>query len=258
MTIFAAGRIGLFRTRVTAPVPGARPAWSSTGTKQENDNISAGPFLPTWPATITAGDLGLLIATVQNSPGGCDLGLTAGAVTDGWVQLAKIIKAAAGADADKTLALLVAYKIAAGTEDGAAMVGGWDKTSGVNTADVCMSHILRFTAANGFAATPYEDAGTGEFTGTTYNAPTVTPSGANRLAVAIAAAHLSSAAGFDAFTGASGGTWVERFDVSTILATDAHHHLQTADIDSAISGGSDTVTSLTYLTVKFALVPANI
>lgn len=250
MTVFASGRGAVCRPKQVIGTPGGRPAFVDQGAVLKSADIVTGPFQPVWPATVNAGDLGLLVAAIQNTPGGLNFALTAAAVSEGWVEIGKVISSAG------TLGLLVAAKIADGDEDGAAMVGGYDRSSGTNTGDATMARILRFTAANGFATTPYEAVGTGEFSGTTYNAPTIVPGGANRLAVAVAVAQLSDAAGFDAFAGASGGTWAEISDFSDALGPAQNIQVQTADIDSTISGGSDAVNDLTYLTVKFALVPA--
>jgi hypothetical protein len=193
----------------------------------------------------------MIVVLVEFSASGTPvLSLHADAVTDGWVQVSN--------QTVDTFGVIVARKIAAGTEDGGAMVGGITVIRGSSNC-VVFATILRFTNSAGFAATPIEAVetsaqnGAGPLTG-----PSVAAGGTHRLAVSILGASgdgdLAST-----YSGASGGTWTERVDIGTITAGDAGIHVQDASLDGGgtISGGSMSVSeSVTRFRTSFALVSA--
>lgn len=78
----------------------------------------------------------------------------------------------------------------------------------------------------------------------TIEAPSVTSTGPERLAVAIGGCS-EDVTGIAAFSGESGGTWVLRHEVGSSVGSNARVWLQTADLASAgtVSGGSMTISS---------------
>ena len=234
--------------------PGARPAYDSVGTQYAVANLTDdNPHTPLCPATVVAGDLLLSIAQLENgSDTGPSASLTAGAVTEGWV----VIGSGLGSLPDGRDFLIGAYKIADGDEDGAAMVGGWT-VAGTQSVDFTHINVFRFTAANGFAATPVINSAYAAQSGTTHTGPTLAGV-TNGLSVHIIAQN-DDTTGLDAIAGATGGTWSAETQIGTILANDGAMQVQHADTGaSGISGGTDTVADLGRLTLSLVLQPANV
>lgn len=104
---------------------------------------------------------------------------------------------------------------------------------------------------NGTAGATVNSTGTS----TTVADASVTTLGADRLAVNLVAANDDIA--LDAFTGQSGGTWVEAVaEYAEASGTDGAIQLQTAAMASAgtIDGGTDTIVSAAWGVVGFALI----
>lgn len=95
--------------------------------------------------------------------------------------------------------------------------------------------------------------GTG--TSTTVSDTGVTTLGTDRLALNLIAIN-DDASGLAAFAGASGGTWSQLSLYEDASGTDGTVSVQAADMTSAgtIDGGSDTITSLAWGVVGFALI----
>lgn len=233
---------------------GATPVYGSSGALYASASLPA-THVPNYPATVAAGDLCLAVGWGKTSAPlteAATVALSATATSAGWAAVTAQIQSG-----DGSCALLVAWRIADGDEGGTAMEGGF-VMDGAATADLALAIIHRFTAADDFAADPIEDEATSEATSATYSAPTITPGDVNRLGVAIAAFN-DDGENATAFTGASGGVWVQRSDAPSSLGSDGTLNLQTADLSAgdAISGGSTTLaSSCLQLKLKLALVPA--
>ena len=152
--------------------------------------------------------------------------------------------------------LLIAWKIATGSEGGTNVPGGIVATGGV-TSDSILIFTQRWTAADGFrVSNPFESIGAIAIVSVTARPmPTVTPTGLNRRAVAVTVVFAASETIAGA-TGETGGNWLEEHEEQTTIPIMVQ--TQSADLTSGneISGGTATSTSGTQgLTLGFALVP---
>ena len=234
---------------VAPPPPlGATPAFSSVGATTSSATLAATHTIA-HPATVTAGDLLLCLALGRNT---ADAALTMHASMSGagWQHLT-------GSPFQPTTArcLLVAWKIAAGTEGGTNIPGGIVATGGTG-GQAFIGHCQRWTAADGFAAVPFESITSAlESNNVTTNAPTVTPTDDNRRGVAIFGGN--GAATSFSYTGETGGDWTVAAHITH--ATGAVINTQSADLSAGtpISGGSVTMsTAAGGPLVGFALVPS--
>lgn len=234
--------------------PGAMPAYDSSGAKSESATL-AGNHSVTLPATINAGDLLIVAAVGRNSNADAALALSSTDLSAGWAYFSGFpFQSGSG-----NTAVLMAWLSASGSEDGSTItvVG-----SGGATNDNFLAVASRYTAANGFAATPYEsDSGllTDDVSDTSVSMPTVTPTSTNRRAVAYLIQLDDNAV--TASTGESGGDWTAANEVSTTSGPDAGIEIQTSDQSGggAISGGTSTLAASAFAYRQgFALVPATV
>ena len=124
------------------------------------------------------------------------------------------------------------------------------------------SYEFRYVSHGTTLATVIENSTAGSFTtaaGTSASAAdaSVTTLGNNRLALNFVAL-ADDAMGLVAFTGMTGGTWI--FPVSvyeTATGTDATLGINTAVMEApgTIDGGTDSITSIGWGTIGFALIP---
>lgn len=255
-------RFSTFLKSTAAPAaPGAMPAYSSNGTVTGTNVLQATHSL-VYPATITAGDLLILVAWGQESGAGPTLTLHADAISAGFTNITGSPFTNTGSAAGD-YQLLVAWKIAGGGEDGTTLTNAVTATGGTST-DGFHGFIFRMTAADGFAAMPIEsivsdldNASLAQSQG----GPTITPTDVNRRGVSIMAGN-NDPTGVGVYAGASGGTWVEAFESNSTFGVGGMFiQIQTCDLSAgnAISGGTMTWTGGTnVIQVAFAAVPANV
>ena len=230
---------------------GATPAFGSAGTTTTSTVLAATHSIA-HPATVSAGDLLLCLGFGRNNNADSNLAMHASMSGAGWAHLtgSPFVFSIGGR------VLLIAWKIAAGTEGGTSIPGGI-VGSGGTTSDGFVGVCQAWTAADGFrTANPFESIGTiAEVSATSRTMPTVTPTGTNRRAVAIVTVGAGAQAMASA-TGESGGDWVEVNDVEAVNA-----QIQTQSSDQsgggAISGGTTTTAGgASGFVLGFALVPA--
>jgi hypothetical protein len=196
------------------------------------------------PATINAGDL-LIVQFMTESEGNNG---SATINTAGWTSFP-----ANPYGGIQNVRQSLFWKLAAGTEDGTSVS---ITSSGSGDSPGVYGKAWRFTATNGFSADPIVSITTTSGSVAGLAAPTVTPTGANQLAVCLIAVRTDLTV--PAFTGESGGDWVLRVSNSTISGNNATLACQTSDQSGggAISGGTATIAVTNWTTIGFALVPA--
>lgn len=238
---------------ISADVLGAMGAYIATGQATGvADATITNAITPAKPSTVNAGDLLLLhvVARNDNSNG-------AGPTTiSGWTEFSG--NPYGGSNNARTS---LYWRIAgAGEANQTVSV----TCTGGTTNDLAYARIYRFTAANGFAATPIEAVNSTAGTASPMAAPTVTPVGGalNRRAVCIGSI-ASADATIGNMTGESGGDWTEAVTGSSTVGGDGSINVQTSDQSGggAINGGSiafTTTTSAHWVTVGFALVPLTV
>lgn len=243
MTTFSAGRGGLIRRKTVAAL-GATPVFNSSAAGVASATLAA--FTVTCTTTVNPGDFLLIHALVRSTPNDT----TCSMVTSGWT-------AFAGNPYGSPARQFLFWKLAVGDEDSAviSMTCSGD-TSGAGR----YTRIYRFTAANGFNATPIEAITTSTGSGTDISMPTVTPLAGNRRAVCLIAQNTNSTIG--SATGMSGGTWTEAAaEFTSSSGSNGMIQVQTADLSGggAISGGTAVASlSAAWSAVGFALVPGTI
>ncbi len=233
--------------------PGARPAYSSAGTATSSATLTGAKNM-VHPATVTVGDLLIYAAIGRNTNANATLALAAAATGAGWLN----VPGSPFQSSSGNTALLCAWKRATGSEGGTTLTGGITGGGGT-TSDTFYGLMFRFTAADGFHATPIEDDEMlAPTTGATYTGPSLTGTDVNRLAVAIN--FLSSATAVaSAFSGATGGTWTERSDTAANNGAATEIEVQTAAVDAAISGGTMTLGASNFCyTFGLLLRPADV
>lgn len=217
---------------------GSTPALGGIGGSSTGTTSGVAGQTVTLPLTVNAGDL--LIAHVGIRP---DTSGTVTADTAGW----SLLHGGAGTSSSA----YVFWKIANGTE-GSGSFAFTPTGSGSNYAWLARTYV--FTGS--FAPTPYESASLSSVpVASPVPAPTVTPTGINRLGVTLVT--LSLAQAIASFTGETGGDWVEQG--SEVTANNTTLDIQIVDLTAgtAISGGSATNGGGALGTViGFALVPA--
>jgi hypothetical protein len=236
-----------------AAEPGATPAWGSAGTPTAASTLAATHSIA-HPATVNVGDLLVCIAFGRNTDGDRNLAMHANMVNAGWANItgSPLI--------DGNNVALIAWKEAVGTEAGTNIPGGIVGSGGA-TSNVFFGVCVRFTAADGFAANPFESLAIAAADGanvSSVNMPTVTPTGINRLAVSILT--LFNDIAVSPATGESGGDWTEVLEIFTLVGADATIQVQVSDQSGggAISGGTTALDgNTTGIHAKFALVPAD-
>lgn len=249
--------LGVGRVVAGGTVPGATPAFGAAGTA--SSAAASGTLAPAHPATVGNGDIALVIGISRGTGGNATETLHADAIADDWDYLptgggtpGRFISASGNT------AAVVGWRRCDGTEDSAAMAGGVTAAGTINTH---FTVVVTFTAADGFATNPFESLSlVEEDFDTSFAAPSITPTDVNRLGVSIFAAILNLL-NLSAFTGESGGDFVEVLDIETSTGGDATIQIQTADLSAGdpISGGSATSSSNTGGGLfGFALVPADV
>jgi hypothetical protein len=242
---------GLWRA-IGAGVMGAMPAYDGTGQAAAVVNANVNTTVnPAKPSTVNAGDLLILQVLHRNTNND---GTGPATITD-WTEFAGNPYGGAN-NSRQSLYWRIAGAGEASQTVAVTCTGG-------TTADLVMARIYRFTAADGFAATPIEDIQVNAGTASPLAAPaTVTPTGTNRLAVCFGAL-ASSDATIGSMTGETAGDWTEAVAANSTTGGDGSLNVQTADASagSAIAGGSiafDVTTSAHWNTVGFCVVPPTI
>ena len=229
------------------------PAYSGTGQAAHAETATITTAItPAKPSTCNAGDLLLIhvLARNTNNDGAGPASITNFTAFPGNTY--------GGANAARQ----AGYWRIAGAGEASQTVSV--TCTGGTTANLAMARIYRFTAANGFAATPVESFATNAGTNTTVLAPVTggTPGGTNRLGVCFIGL-ASSDATIGNMTGETAGDWTDStVTAATTTGGDGTLSFQTADASAgtAISGGSIAYTSTTlanWTTVSFYLVPAD-
>ena len=229
---------------------GATPAFGSVGATTS----IAGPFgthIIAHPATVNAGDILICVAVGRNNNENVTLAMHANMTAAGWVH----ITGSPFNQNASTAAMLLAWKLAVGDEDGTNIPGGIVATGGASS-DSFVAHCQRWTAADGFAANPFESlASFVDVSNFSIAGPTVTPTGENRRGVIIFGGNGAPAT-FN-FTGETGGDWTAVAHVTE--STLAVINTNSADLSAGtpISGGTATLSAAAGgSVVSFALVPS--
>jgi hypothetical protein len=172
--------------------------------------------MPAYPSGLQANDLILLQVTVRDT--------TNTPTTPAGFTLLY------GPDSTGTGRQWVYYKFATGTESGTITI-----TIGGSSSKMARMYSFRNVALSSFT----EGGGFGSGYSSTINAPSVTTTDTNRLAVSFVFVNDDNAV--DSFTGETGGDWAEAVsEFTTTEGSDGCVQLQTATMASArtISGGS--------------------
>jgi hypothetical protein len=230
---------------VPSSTPGETPAYSSAITTGGSSTLP-NTHSVTLPTELAAGDLIIIACVLRNDEANGSATIN----EVGWTEFP------GNPYGTHKARLALFYKISDGTESGSVSITG----AGGTTNDLFYGHAFRFTASDGFAASPIEAIAIAGGSGTPLNAPTVTPTAANRLAVFIAGTSLQQSS-IGSVTGETGGDWVQQYRLATQVGGDGTVCLQTSDQSSggAISGGSVEFTvnpTAEWTAVGFALVPA--
>jgi hypothetical protein len=223
--------------------PGGIPAYNSAGTLFTNATLAA-TYSVNIP-THTSGDLLLLLVHLRNTNADTT---TLTVNTAGWSTASGNMYGGTN-----TSRLGLAWKLGNGSETSVSITA-----TGGATQDRIQARVYRFTAANGFASPPVANITAG-VTGNSANGsmPTVTPSGTNRLAVALIA-HADSST-IAAATGETGGDWTE--PIAEDAGTNGTIGIQVSNQSGggSISGGTATFGVFgVWITLGCALVPANV
>lgn len=237
---------------VTGKTPGAMPAYDGTG--QAAAVVTATittAITPAKPSTVNSGDLLILQVLARNDEGN---GAGPASIAN-WTAFAGNPYGSSGIQGRQSL-----YWRIAGAGEASQTVSV--TCTGSTTADLAMARIYRFTAANGFSATPIEGITTNEAASTSLSAPVTgaTPGGTNRRAVCFGAIPTSDAT-IGNMTGETAGDWTEAVTGNSTTGGDGTLNVQTADASAgtAISGGAITYTVSTgneWTTVACYLVPS--
>lgn len=212
------------------PLAAQTPAYSSAGTFYSSLTVATTHDCPL-PATITAGDNLWIFTGIRDSasPTGLDITIN---TSDGWAS------AFESASTDRPHFNLW-WKIADGSEGGENVNFTGNSTSeDLNDAFYCQAY--RITASNGFASpTPYEGVDVVAGTGPPATVPTITPGGANRLAIAFRAIEYRANATMDSYGSESGCDYTQAVEAQS-ATLDIAIDFQTAALSGACSGASDT------------------
>lgn len=234
--------------------PGALPAYVQAGTGYGSATLATTHSVAR-PAGVTAGNLLIIVIQATNTNGNADATVT----TADWNAFPGNPYAGTNNRA------ILYWKIAESGTDTAGGTVGVTGTGGTGT-DGLHARIFEFSAANGWAATPVESiaslSGTTATGDTVIDMPTVTPTGLNRLAVAISIVN-DDAGNPVSGTGESGGDWTQAVaEFESNLGSGGTIDIQTSDQSGggAISGGTVAygATGDNWVSVAFALVPASV
>jgi hypothetical protein len=240
------------------PAVGAMPAWDSAGTVLEDVTLNGATNAPVRPASLAVGDLMVCEAAVFTADAtSISITMHASMSGDGWAE----VTGSPFVDGTGISEAALFWKIADASDvagQGTAIPGGVTTShNGSTTTDRMYTYIHRFTAADGFAATPFEDVSgsTGGGTGDV-SMNTVTPTDINRLGVTHIAMNQDNQA-VASSTGESGSDWAEVVEHEG--AAELNSQVQTCDLSAGdpVSGGSSThASSAGWITMSYALVPA--
>lgn len=222
--------------------PGATPVFQSAGAGAATIALT---ITCPYPASIAAGDLLYLQIGFSCSNAADAISVTT--PTD-WT-----LKHALEGPTNQFRQTIL-YKVATGSESGNLSITV--TTGGTNT--VAIARMYRFSGVNN--STPHEGGAVTSGTDDSVEAPSVTTTGANRLAVCFVFQGDDTNAMTD-FTGESNGNWVEAIaEHLDTTGLDGGLQLQTAELVSAVtlSGGSFTFATgaEAWVCRAFALIPA--
>jgi hypothetical protein len=247
------------KRNAAAPGVGAMPAWDSRGAITTATVVGATHAVAR-PASLALGDYMKLVAMVRTSDA-TSISITrhADLIADGWAEAPE-----SPVPFNGTFCEAAVFWKEADANDvanaGANIPGGITVShNGSTSGDFFVGLIDRFTAANGFAATPHESADSSVGVGTgNISMNTVTPTGINRLGVTYVLMTQDNQAVSPA-TGETGGNWVEEIEDEGMGGLEVTVQLQTADLSAgdAISGGESThASSAAWAVWSAALVPS--
>ncbi len=253
---------GFYAGEGGAPAPGAQPAFGAMGASVSSTNV-AGTHAITYPATVGVGDLIVAVSFAFVAGTGALTGLSmhADLVSAGFTEITGSPFKKTGVGADDYW-MLIATKDAVGDEDGATITNGITGTTTSPTSDGILTLMFNLTAADGFADPPFDFIGTPTecFNVETINAPTVTPSGINRLGLSILGLS-NDPTGLAAWAGATPDTWA----VAELrqVTTTGGITIQVQEIDLSagdpVSGGSETWSgNSTGFAVPLSVAPADV
>lgn len=233
--------------------PGGLPAYSATGQAAAvATSTVASTISPAKPSTVNAGDLLILQVVARNT----DLDAYPPATVTGFTPFTDNPFGSASMITRQGLYWRIA---GAGEASQTVSVTG---TGGAGS-DLLAARIYRFTAADGFAASPIAGIVAREGTSSPCYAPaTVSPTGANQRAVC-ALVTGTSAATMGSMTGETDGNWVESAYAASGQGGNGSLGIQTSDQSSgiAISGGSVAFSgsgAAYWQSVGFVLVPVEL
>lgn len=194
-----------------------------------------------YPASIAAGDT--LVLQLVNQSSGTTPALT---TPSGWTEIGSVAASNGGPGVSQRCWVLPS---AVGTESGSLAL------TGMSASTAKSARIYRFTGASNVesAANQLDSSGTT----TTVNDCDITTTGADRLVVNVLAINNNDAIG--AFSGMTGGTWVEAGAEYQNTGNVMELQLQTADKAAAgtVGGGTLGITTAAHWVVQgFALTPA--
>lgn len=217
----------------------AAPVFANAGTGADFGGSATGNA--PYPASIAAGDT-LVLQLVNQSNGTTPTLTTPG----GWSEIGAVAAANGGPGVSQRAWILPS---AVGTESGSLALSGMS----AGTAKSC--RIYRFTGAAGVEAAANQIDSSG--TTTVVNDCDITSTDVDRLIVNLLAVNNNDAIG--AFSGMTGGTWVEAGSEYQNTGNGFQLQCQTATKSTAgtVGGGTLTLTTTCHWVVQgFALTPA--
>ena len=238
--------LALVLLALSIPLAAQTPAFVDAGTFYFNGTIAGNHDCPLM-ATVNAGEL-LIIQTSIRDVSTPNSDVTINTVDD-WATLYED-----AANARRYTHLW--WKIADGTEDAenvnfAATTDSEDGVAGF----LCRAY--RFSASNGFAATPYENVTFAEGSDTPSTVATIAPGGANRLAIVFRIMEALRLTELDSYTGETPCDYTQASEAETDSGMPATIDLQTGALTAECSGASDGWTATTpdsWTTLVMSLV----
>ena len=232
---------------------GAMPAFANAGAAAAASSIN-GTRNVVRPVSTAAGNLMVMwVGTFDNLP--VTVAMSSGMSSDGWQAFPGNPYVHSNGEG---LCAFGFWKIATASDASGAgtnVPGGIVISGSDGSGDRFRAIIVRFTAANGFSATPLEAfAPAISVTGSSIGMPTVTPGSNNRLACCFIAGRTTGS--YQSATGESGGDWTAAHDDGG----NPGWQLQVSNQASGgISGGTTTATTTgDSLVLGFAIAPATL
>lgn len=214
------------------------PVFESAAAASAGTNSTGGTTV-NYPATVNANDVLVCLFSYRTSSGS---GITWPA---GWTEFQPY-------DFANALSVWAAYKVADGSED-----GGTFTVSHGDTATLRYAQVYRFSGVDTAMPIDLGALAIARGSDSSVEHSAVVTGGADRLAVAIIA--VAGNSNVVDYTGETGGTWVERDEVTTVALQDATLEMCTAGMASqgTLSGGSAALdAAFGWACVTFALNPA--